>query len=182
MNFLAAIAVARSNLPICAAVARATRSASPFATTWLTNPTACALVALKLRPVSSRSRTTSVSQIAFQARNSAESRNQPQPQLRKTKARHLIGDDQIAYQRQLEPSAERYAMHRRDRGERRCIDRIQDAVNPLQKVAHSFDRSRLFHLLRAEIQFAQIGARAETGFQRAIQNEGMRFVCRPTQR
>src|SRR5579862_5340867 len=57
MNFLAAIVAPRSNFATCAAVVRATRSASPSPVTWLTSPIACAFDALMLRPVNSRSRT-----------------------------------------------------------------------------------------------------------------------------
>src|ERR1700740_3175986 len=65
MNLLAAIAVLLSNLPGFKAMARAARSASPSPTTWLTSPTACARVALKLRPVSSKSRTTPLPRSRF---------------------------------------------------------------------------------------------------------------------
>ena len=65
MNRLAATAVCRSNFPICAAVALAARNASPSPTTWLTSPICCALVALKLRPVSSKSRTTALPKSRF---------------------------------------------------------------------------------------------------------------------
>ncbi len=56
MNRLAATAVTRSNFVIWTAVARAAHNASPSPTTWLTRPICCPLVVLKLRPVSSRSR------------------------------------------------------------------------------------------------------------------------------
>src|SRR5437868_865096 len=54
----AAALVRRSNFRTWAAVERATRNASPSAAIWLTSPTDCALLALILRPVSNRSRTT----------------------------------------------------------------------------------------------------------------------------
>ncbi len=65
INFFAAAAVPRSNFPNCAAVARAARKASPSPTTWLTSPICCALVALKLRPVSNRSLTTALPKSRF---------------------------------------------------------------------------------------------------------------------
>ena len=57
MNRLATIRAAASNFLICDARDRATCSVSPFAVTWLTSPTESALLALILRPVSSKSRT-----------------------------------------------------------------------------------------------------------------------------
>ena len=63
-----------------------------------------------------------IPQIALQTRNSAETGNQSQPQFGKTKAGHLVGDDQIAYQRELKPSAKGHAMDRRNGGQRRRID------------------------------------------------------------
>src|SRR2546426_6922170 len=65
MNCFAAALVARSNFLTWAAVDLATRSASPSAATWQARPTARALVALMLRPVSSRSRTTPLPRSRF---------------------------------------------------------------------------------------------------------------------
>ena len=115
MNRLAAIAVCRSNFPICAAVARAARKASPSATTWLTRPICCALVALKLRPVNNRSRTTALPRSRFRRGIPPNPGINPKPQFGKTKTRHLVGDDQIAGQRKFKSSAERYAVHRGNR-------------------------------------------------------------------
>src|SRR5258707_321997 len=55
-----------------------------------------------------------VADVALQARDAAEAGNEAQPQLRKAEASHLIGDDQITGQRQLESSAEYNAVHRGD--------------------------------------------------------------------
>ena len=62
----------RSNFPTCAAVARATRKASPSAATWLTRPAASAFAALMLRPVSSKIAHHGIAEIALQPRNAAE--------------------------------------------------------------------------------------------------------------
>ena len=58
MKALAAPRPRGSKRAACCAVSRATSSASPRATTWLTRPSSAARFALMLRPVSSRSRTT----------------------------------------------------------------------------------------------------------------------------
>jgi len=54
-----------------------------------------------------------ISEISFQPWNSAESRYQSQAQLRKTKTRHLVRNDQIASERELESAAKREAVHGR---------------------------------------------------------------------
>src|SRR5690606_35955170 len=60
MKRLQVLAASRSNLVAWRAVAMAARRPSPTGTTWLTIPTACAFLALMLRPVSNRSRTTAL--------------------------------------------------------------------------------------------------------------------------
>ena len=47
-----------------------------------------------------------IAEVALEPRNSAEAGNQSQAQLRKTKARHFVGDDEIARERQFESAAE----------------------------------------------------------------------------
>ena len=115
---------ARSNFPTWLAVARATRSASPSAAIWLTSPICCAFITLKLRPVSSKIAHYRIAQIPLQPRNPAESRNQPQPQFRKAKSRHAVRNNNVANQRQLESAAKRDAVHRRDRRQRRRVERV----------------------------------------------------------
>ena len=137
MKRLAAIAVSRSNFASCAAVARATRSASPSAVTWLTSPTACAFVALMLRPVSSRSRTTALPRSRLSRGMPPKPGIRPEPQLRKAEARHFVGDDQIAGERQFEAAAKRDAVDGRNGGQRRGVDRVHHAMNALEKIAHA---------------------------------------------
>ena len=99
-----------------------------------------------------------IADVAAQARNPAEARNQPQPQLRKAKPRHLIRDDQIASQRQLKPAAKSHPMHRRDRGQRRSIDRVENAMYAFEKCAHARNALGRRQLHARAIELAQIGA------------------------
>ena len=51
-----------------------------------------------------------ISEIPLQTWNSSKSWNQSEPQLREAEARQLLGEDQVARQRQLKPSTERHAI------------------------------------------------------------------------
>src|SRR5690242_11171162 len=59
-----------------------------------------------------------IAEIALQAGNTAESGDQAQTQFGKAETRHFVGDDQVANQSKLEPSAKSYAVDRGDRGQR----------------------------------------------------------------
>src|SRR5205807_7399963 len=78
-----------------------------------------------------------IADIASQSRNPAEAGNEPKTQLRKTEARHLVRDNQIASQRQLEAAAKRNSVHRRDRGQRRSIDGAENAMYAFEKCAYA---------------------------------------------
>src|SRR6516165_9284384 len=73
----------------------------------------------------------SVADLAPQARDAAEARDQAKAQLRKTEARHFVGNDEIAAQRQFEPAALAQAMNGGEGNKRRLIDRIQHSVDSL---------------------------------------------------
>src|ERR1022692_2122691 len=118
----------------------------------------------------------SITQIPLQPRDPAKPRNQPQPELRKTKPRHLVGNNQIASQRQLESSPEGHSMHRRNRSQWRSIEQIQHAVDALQKIPHALCGLSFLYRLRALVQFAQIRPRAKPRLQPAINNEGVRLA------
>ena len=106
MNFLAATAVRRSNLPSCAAVPRATRNASPSRDHLAHQSNLLRFGRIEASAGKQQVAHNGIAQIALQARNSAEAGDQSQAQFGKTEARHLVGDDQVADQRQLESSAE----------------------------------------------------------------------------
>src|SRR5581483_10776842 len=65
-----------------------------------------------------------IPQIALQARDSAKSRHQAEAQLGKAEARHLVGDDEVAGQRQLEPAAESDAVDSGDGDQRGGVHRV----------------------------------------------------------
>src|SRR5580692_4124069 len=117
-----------------------------------------------------------IPQITLQTRDSTESGNQSQPQLRKTKSRHLIGDDQIAHQRQLKAAAESHSMHRRDCGQGRSIDRVQHPVNTLQIIANTLSGVLPIHLLRTAIQLSQVGPSTKPSLELTINNECVSFI------
>ena len=123
-----------------------------------------------------------IAQIPLQARDSAESRNQSQPQFRKTKTRHLVGNDQIADQRQFKPSAKGHAVNGGNGGQRRGIDAIQHAVNAFQKIAHALEQPRLFPSSATLVKLAQISPGAEPGLQLAVDDESMRLIFQLVQR
>ena len=135
MKRFAAAAVSRSNLPSCAAVARATRSAPPSAVTWLTKPTDCAFVGIDAAASEKQIAHDRVSQIALETRNSTETGNEAEAQLGKAKAGHFVGDDQIAGERQLEAASESDAVDGGDCCERSSVDCIHHAMNSFEEVA-----------------------------------------------
>src|SRR5690349_6579046 len=99
-----------------------------------------------------------ISQVPLQAWNSSKAWNEPKPQLRKSKTRHLIRNDDVASECKLESSAQARTMNGGDRNEWSRIQRVHDAVNAFQKTANSlralFFRNRDGLL----IQFAQVAA------------------------
>src|SRR5438270_5531562 len=82
----------------------------------------------------------------------------PISQLGKTEARQLVGNNQVARQRQLEPAAETHTVDSRDGCEWRHIDPVEHGVNALQEFAHTLWCGRRIRLLNERVQFPQIGA------------------------
>ena len=114
-----------------------------------------------------------IPEVPLQPRNSAETRHQAQAQLGKGETRHLVGDDQIAYQRQFEAPAERHPVDGSNRGQRRGVDGVQHAMDALQKVAHACKGLGLLHLLRTTIELAEVGPGTEAGLHGAVHDQGM---------
>src|SRR2546429_3697847 len=53
-----------------------------------------------------------VAQVAFQTRDASKSGNKPQAQLRKSKARHFVGDDDVASEGELKSPAKASSVNR----------------------------------------------------------------------
>src|SRR5215831_4065126 len=104
----------------------------------------------------------SVADLAPQARNAPEARDQAKPQLRKTEAGHLVGNDQIAAQRQFEPAAHAQAMHRGDGNKGRRVDRIQHLVDSLQEAPHTGGALAFRQRPCSFVQFFQVRAGAKS--------------------
>ena len=66
-------------------------------------------------------------------------------------------------------------MYRCDRGQRSRINFVHNAMNALQKIPDTGDGSGFFQFLSTVIEFAQIGPGAEPRFDRAIEDECVRF-------
>ncbi len=123
-----------------------------------------------------------IANIAPQTRNPAKARNEPQAQLREAKARHLVRDNQVASQRQLESAAKSDSMHRGNRRQRRRIDGIQNPVYAFEKCAHA---RRAFggwknHAFRIEL--AQIGTGRKSRFLPAVDDQRAGLPFRGLQR
>src|SRR5208282_4275717 len=108
-----------------------------------------------------------VAEITLEAWNPAESGDQPKSKLGKTKARQLIGDDQITRERELESASKCDAVDRGDRRERCFVERVHDAMNAFEKVAYPNEPGRRSERLRLAVEFAQVGAGAEAFLARA---------------
>src|SRR5260370_6758607 len=65
-----------------------------------------------------------IAKIAFQARDTAEAGDESQTQLGEGEARHLVGDDDVASQGELKPSAKADAVNGGNGHERCGVDRV----------------------------------------------------------
>ena len=122
-------------------MARATRNASPSAVTWLTKPTDCAFVGVDAAAGEKQIAHDGVSEVALEPRNAAETGNQTETQFGKAKARHFVGDNQIARERQFESASKGDAVDRGNRGKRGGVDCIHYTMNSFQKVADAGERA-----------------------------------------
>src|ERR1700686_5196233 len=109
----------------------------------------------------------SVTQIALQSRYAAKSRYQSQPQFGKCKSRHLVGDDNVAGQRQFQPAAKTNSVHCRNSYKRRCVDGVQYRVNAFQKLAHAREPFPSVETRRAFVKLPQIRSRRKSMLPRA---------------
>ena len=125
----------RSNFASCAAVARATRRASPSAATWLTRPTDCAFVALMLRPVSSRSRTTALPRSRFRRGMPPKPGISPRRNSGKQKRAILSAMIRSQVRASSNPPPKSDAVNRGDGGQRGGVDSIHHAMDALEKIA-----------------------------------------------
>ena len=116
-------------------MARATRSASPSAVNLAHQADRLSLRGIDAAAGEKQIAHDRVAQIALEARNAAKAGNQAEPQFGKAKARHFVGDDQVARQRQLESAAECHAVNGGNGGERSGVDRVHHAMNSLEKIA-----------------------------------------------
>src|SRR2546429_4903864 len=77
-----------------------------------------------------------VAQVAFQTRDASKSGNKPQAQLRKSKARHFVGDDDVASEGELKSPAKASSVNRRNGDKWGRVDCVHNRVNALQKAAN----------------------------------------------
>jgi hypothetical protein len=67
-------------------------------------------------------------------------------------------------------------MNRRNGGERRGVNRVRHSVDAVEKIADQRRGLVEAHLFRAKVKLAQIGAGAEAGLHRTVNDQRMRFV------
>jgi hypothetical protein len=133
---LAFAAVIASNRQACSATRRATVNASPRATTWLTRPICCARVALRLRPRQQEVSDDRVAHVAPQSGDASPAWDEPESKLREAEARGLVGDQDVAGQRELKAPAEHRAVQGADGGQWGLVDGVIDSVYAVQERAH----------------------------------------------
>ena len=80
----------------------------------------------------------SIAKIAFQARNTAKTWYESQPQFGERESRHFVGNNDVASESEFEPAAQACAMNRRDGDKWSGVNRVDDRMNVLQKAANSF--------------------------------------------
>src|SRR5438132_1310535 len=78
-----------------------------------------------------------IAKVTFETRNAAETGDQAQAQFRKSEARHLVGDDNVASQGKFQATAEANSVNGSNGDKRRRVNGIQDGVNALEKIAHA---------------------------------------------
>jgi len=105
-----------------------------------------------------------------------EAGNQAEAQLGETEARHFIGDDQVAGQRQFEAAAEGDSVDRGDGGERGCVESVHHVMNAFEEIAQGGEAFVFRELLGYAISFAEIGSGAETFFARAVNDQRVSFA------
>ncbi len=85
-----------------------------------------------------------VSDVAPETGNAAKAGNESQAQFGKAEAGHLIGNNQVANQREFQTSAHAQTMHRGECDERRVVNRIGHGVDALQKGTNARKPLRLW--------------------------------------
>src|SRR5580658_4893458 len=104
----------------------------------------------------------SIADVALQARDSAEARDQAEAQFREGEAGHLVGDDHVAGEGELEASAEDNTVNGGDGGEGRGVDGVHHAMDALEEIADARQALPWGHGLRTLEKLAEVGAGAET--------------------
>src|SRR5271156_1271823 len=117
-----------------------------------------------------------ISEISFQPRDTAETGNQPKSKFRKAKSGRLIGDDQIANQRQLKSTAKSNSLNRRDGGQWRRINCVHHPVNAFQEIPQPGCTFRRGEWPRFAVQLAEISPGAESFLSGAGNNQRMRVA------
>ena len=69
----------------------------------------------------------------------------------KAEARHLVRNDQIARQRQLESAAEAHAVNGRDRRERRSVQTVEHGMNAFEEFANALHGRGRVHVPRLRV-------------------------------
>jgi len=82
-----------------------------------------------------------IAQIAFEAWNSTEARNEAEAEFRKSEARHFIGNNNVADKSQFEASAKTNSMNSGNGYERCVVNKIQNFVDAFQKSPYTARRS-----------------------------------------
>src|SRR5215472_7715444 len=116
-----------------------------------------------------------IPQVALEAGNAAESGNKAKAQLGECKPRHLIGDDDVTRERELQPATQASTVDGSDGDERSRVNRIQNGMNALEKTADPF-RALLFRNRgRLIVEFAKIATCRKYRFSSAGNNAGGSF-------
>src|SRR6202043_1168855 len=87
--------------------------------------------------------------------------NQPQAQLGEREARHFVGDDDVAAESQLEPTAETHTVNGADGDERCGIDGVEYGVDAFKKLPYGGETFLFGERFGTAIEFAEVGARGE---------------------
>src|SRR5207249_8115449 len=87
-----------------------------------------------------------VAQVAFQTRDASKSGNKPQAQLRKSKARHFVGDDDVASEGELKSPAKASSVNRRNGDKWGRVDCVHNR-DPIRSEEHTSELQSRFDLV-----------------------------------
>jgi hypothetical protein len=117
----------------------------------------------------------SVAEIALEARNSAETRDEAEAQFGKSKAGHFVGDDKVAGESEFESATEADTVNSSDGDEGSVVEKIQNSMNAFEKIADSREAFFFWESSGTVIELAKVGASGKAMFASTVNEANGNF-------